>query len=168
MRASSCGDDCASPRDRGILQLGAQRARLGQVLGVGLARDVGDEIVERAGAIAGRGARDGAREARLLDVERDGAVDQRAHQRFDVVGARHLVPDGRPVWPSLRTPDASAHSPGPSSFNASSVAGGNLPVSENDVTAAATKPGESASAWSSSSRPSPTGSPTSIHSSAFW
>ena len=125
MRASSWGEGCESPRGLGaILDLGAQRARLGQVLGVRLARDVGGEIGERTGAIAGRRARDRPREARLLHVERDRPIDQRADQRVDVVAGRRLLAG---LSRACARPTASAHSAGPSFFSASSVAGGNLP-----------------------------------------
>ena len=68
-------------------QAGAQRARLGQVRRSWLARDVGDQIGERARAIAGRRARERPREARLLHVERDRAIDPGRHRR---IGGRAL------------------------------------------------------------------------------
>ncbi len=70
---------------------GAEGARLGEVRGPGLARDVGDEIVERAGAITGGGARESAREARLLDIERDGAIDPRTRQRVEGLVLRGVL-----------------------------------------------------------------------------
>ncbi len=71
----------------------AQRPRLGEVSGSRLARDIGHEIVERARPIAARGAREGPREPRLLDVERDGAVDPRARERVDGGVLRRALPD---------------------------------------------------------------------------
>ena len=86
---------CIALRRIGLLtEPGAERARFGQMLRVGLAGDVGDQIRQRAGAVAGHGAGSRPGEPCLLDIELDRAIDPGADQHVAVGrrrGDRRLV-----------------------------------------------------------------------------